>query len=302
VEDVALEQVMVGTGSAAVLMDLIAACCAGHADAEVVTYERAFVVYRLAVAAAGAHLVEVPVGPGASGQADGYARDPESLLGAVTPRTRVVVLDNPANPTGAHLDADGIRTLAAGLPPQVTLVVDEAYHHFAAGHAGYVRVADLDLDHPSVAVVSTFSKAYALAGHRIGALTGPAELVAAVDGRRPRFNLAAPAQAAALAALADVDHLAATVSGTLAGRDRLSAGLRSLGVPLTAGLGNFVTVELGTPAGPVVAAFADRGIGVRPLAPYGLHEQIRITVGTPEEVDAVLDAAPEVLATVRRHG
>jgi histidinol-phosphate aminotransferase len=295
-----IEAVMVGTGSAAVLMDLVAACCAGHPDAEVVTYARAFVVYRLATATAGARLVEVPVGPGATGHDDGYARDPEALLEAVTPRTRVVVLDNPANPTGAHLDADGIRVLAAGLPEHVTLVIDEAYHHFATGRAGYARVADLDLDldHPRVAVVTTFSKAHALAGHRVGVLTGPVELVATVDGRRPRFNLAAPAQAAALAALADTDHLAATVAGTCAGRDRLAAGLRALGVPLTAGLGNFVTVELGSPAGAVVAAYAQRGIGVRALAPYGLDEQVRITVGTPEEVGAVLAASAEVLARV----
>lgn len=297
-DGVPVGNVMVGNGSAAVLMDLIAACCAGHADAEVVTYERAFIVYRLATATAGARLVEVPVGPGASGDTDGYARDPEALLAAVTPRTRVVVLDNPANPTGSHLDADGLRVLAAGLPPDVTLVVDEAYHHVASGHAGYARTADLDLDHPRIAVVTTFSKAYALAGHRIGALTGPVDLVAAVDGRRPRFNLAAPAQAAALAALGDADHLAATVAGTLAGRDRLAAGLRALGVPLTAGLGNFVTVELGCPAGPVVAAYAERGIGVRALAPYGLDAQVRITVGTPAEVDAVLEASGDVLAEV----
>jgi histidinol-phosphate aminotransferase len=217
------------------------------------------------------------------------------LLAAVTPRTRVVVVDNSANPTGAHLTGEELRALAAGLPAHVTLVVDEAYHHFATGHAGYVRAADLDLEHPRVAVVTTFSKAYALAGHRIGALTGPAELVAAVDGRRPRFNLAAAAQAAALASLADRAHLATTVERTVRGREQLAIGLRALGVPVTAGLGNFVTLELGAPAGPVVAAFAAEGIGVRPLAPYGLHEQIRITVGTPAEVDAVLEVSPTVL-------
>jgi|SRR6056297_1607235 len=295
-EGVPTEQVMVGTGSAAVLMDLIATCCAGVADAEVVTYERAFVVYRLAATTAGVRLVEAPVGPAATGERDGYARDPEALLAAVTPRTRVVVVDNPANPTGAHLSGEELRTLAAGLGEHVTLVVDEAYHHFATGHAGYARVADLDLGHPRVAVVTTFSKAFALAGHRIGALTGPAGLVAAVDGRRPRFNLAAPAQAAALASITDRAHLAMTIEGTLAGRERLAAGLRELGVPLTAGLGNFVTLELGRDAGPLVAAFAAEGIGVRPLAPYGLHEQVRITVGTHDEVTAVLDAAPGVLA------
>ncbi len=296
-EGVTPERVAVGTGSAALLMDLIPQRCSGHDQPEVVAFERSFVVYRLAARNAGAAYVEVATGGPASGTEPGYTRDVEALLAAVTPRTRVVAIDNPANPTAAHVTGDALIHLARELPGHVTLLIDEAYHHFATGQLGYARVGELALAHEEVVVLTTFSKAHALAGMRVGALLGPPALVAATDGRRPRFNVAAAAQSAAVASLGDQDHLAATIRGTVEGRSRLSGGLHELGVAHSAGLGNFVTVELGRPAGPVVEAFAARGIGVRPLTPYGLEEQVRITVGTPAEVDAVLDAAPEVLAT-----
>jgi histidinol-phosphate aminotransferase len=290
-------EVAVGNGSAALLMDLLPDRCAGDA-AEVVAFERSFIVYRLATRNAGARFVEVPVGGPATASAPGYQRDVEQLLAAVTDRTRVVVVDNPANPTAAHLTGAALTHLAAHLPDHVTLVVDEAYHHFATAQEGYARARTLALQHPEVVVLTTFSKAHALAGLRIGAVLGPAQVVASADDRRPRFNVTAPAQAAALASLADPAHLVATVDGTLAGRRRLSEGFAALGIPHSAGLGNFVTLELGTDAERVVAAYAAHGIGVRALRPYGLHEQIRVTVGTPEEVDAVLEASVEVLAEV----
>ncbi len=299
------DAVAVGTGSAALLMDLIPDRCAGTSDAEVLAFARSFIVYRLAARNAGARYVEVATGGPATVEAPGYARDVEALLAGVTERTRVVAIDNPGNPTGAHLTGRELEHLAEALPEHVTLLIDEAYHHFADQQDGYRRARELDLAHDDVVVLTTFSKVHALAGLRVGAMVGPPELIASADARRPRFNVSAPAQVAAIASLADTDHVAATVTGTLAGRSRMSAGLAALGIPHTAGLGNFVTVELGTDAGAIVAAYAERGIGVRPLAPYGMDEQIRITVGTPDEVDEVLAASAEVLADVpdrRRRG
>lgn len=286
-------EVAVGNGSAAVLMDVVAELCA-HGG-EVLTYAHAFVVYRLAARNAGARYLEVATGPGARDARDGYARDVDALLAAVGPDTRLVCIDNPGNPTGAHLTGEQLTALAAGLPERVVLLVDEAYHHYAAGQHGYATVAELDLDHPRVLVTRTCSKAHALAGLRVGWVSGPRELVSAVDARRPRFNLTAPAQAAAIASLADHAHLTRGVAATLAGRQRLAAALRAQGVELTEGLGNFVTLELGAPAGPVVEAYAAAGVGVRPLAPYGLHEQVRVSVGTDPEVTAFLEASSVVL-------
>jgi histidinol-phosphate aminotransferase len=295
-----LDEVAVGTGSAALLMDAIPHACAGvaDADAEVLAFARSFVVYRLAARNAGARYVEVPTGGPATPDQDGYARDVDALLAQVTHATRVVVIDNPGNPTGAHLTGDELRRLVTSLPEQVTVIIDEAYHEFAGGQRGYATVAEVGLDHPRLLTLRTFSKAYALAGLRVGSVTGPAELIAELDGRRTRFNVTAPAQAAAIASLADVAHLARTVSGTLDGRARMAEGLRALGVPFTDGLGNFLTLELGMPATPVVEAYAAHGIGVRPLPPYGMDEQIRVTVGTPSEVDAFLVASAEVLSSI----
>lgn len=295
-EDLPLAQVAVGNGSAALLMDAVAHTA--EPGDEVLAYERAFIVYRLAARNAGGHYVEVATDGPASGTTDGYGRTVERLLAAVTDRTRVVCLDNPGNPTGAHLSGDELVALVAALPEDVTIIVDEAYHHFAVGQRAYATVAELGLDHPRLLTMRTFSKAYALAGLRIGYVTGPADLIGPLDARRPRFNTTATGQAAAIAALGDEAHLERTVTGTLEGRARMASGLRELGIPLTDGLGNFLTLELGTDAGPVVAAYGEQGIGVRSLPPYGMLEQIRVTVGTPDEVDAFLAASREILAGV----
>ncbi len=290
------DEVGLGTGSAALLMDLVAHECRDGGD--VVAFERAFIVYRLAARNVGAGYVEAPTGGPATHGADGYARDVDALLSRVTDATRVVLVDNPGNPTGAHLTGDELRALVEGVPEHVTVAVDEAYNEFAVGQQGFATVRELGLEHPRLLVLRTFSKAYALAGLRLGYVTGPAELVGSLDAWRPRFNVNAAAQVAGLAALADTAHLERTVTGTLEGRARMAAGLRDLGIPFTDGLGNFLTFELGTEAGPVVEAYAHHGVGIRPLAPYGMTQQIRATVGTPSDVDAFLAASADVLADV----
>ncbi|MFA9429052.1 histidinol-phosphate transaminase [Egicoccus sp. AB-alg2] len=295
-EGLPVEQVAVGTGSAALLMDAIQH--EAREGGSVVSFARGFVVYRLGARNAGARYVEVETDGPATHDRDGYGRDVERLLAAIGDDTRVVAIDNPGNPTGAHLTGEQLQALVAGVPEHVTILLDEAYHHFAQGQQGYATAAELGLDHPRLLVLRTFSKAHALAGLRIGQLTGPAELVASIDAWRPRFNVASPSQAAAIASLGDDDHLRRTVEGTLEGRTRMAEALRELGVPFTDGLGNFLTIELGTASGPVTEAYARHGVGVRPLAPYGMEEQIRVSVGTPDEVDAFVAASREVLADV----
>ena len=220
------------------------------------------------------------------------------IAAPITDDTRVVLIDNPGNPTGAHLTGEQLAEVVAGIPEHVTVAIDEAYHHFAAGQRGYQTVRELGVEHPRLLVLRTFSKAYALAGLRVGWMFGPSELVQSLDAWRVRFNLNAAGQVAALAALEDTEHLTRTIDGTLKGRRRMVAELRDMGIPVTDGLGNFVTIALGQEAAPIVEAYAGHGVGVRPLAPYGMLEQIRVTVGTPEEVDAFLDASREVLADV----
>lgn len=295
-EDASLDQVMVGTGSAGVLMDLIVQQCA--AGGTVVAYERSFVVYRLAARNASVPYVEVPTGGPATHDADGYARDPERLLAEVDDDTAVVVIDNPGNPTGAHLGADALAAVVEGTPDHVTLVIDEAYWQYAASGGDYARARDLAVSHPRLVVASTFSKAHALAGLRVGYLVGAEDVVSAVDAWRARFDVNAVAQAAAVASLGDLDHVRTTVAETLVQRERMATALRGLNVPFTNGLGNFLTVEVGDDAMPVVAAFAEHGVGVRPLTPYGMTSQVRISVGTGPQTDELLEAAADVLSAV----
>lgn len=291
-EGVAIEQVAVATGSAALLMNFVDHQC--QKGGSVLAYERSFIVYRLAARNAGAAYVEAPTGGPATVGHDGYARDVDALLDAIDDQTRVIIIDNPGNPTGAHLTGPELAQFVAGVPDDVTLLVDEAYHQFAAGDRGYQAVSELALTHPRLFVTRTFSKAYGMAGFRVGYLTGPAALVAEIDAWRPRFNITVPAQAAALAALDDDDHLARTVEVTLAGREKLATALTSAGIAFTNGLGNFLTLETPGPSDEVVSAFAKQGIGVRPLAPYGMTNQVRISIGLPHEIDEVIAALPVV--------
>lgn len=296
-EGVDPDAVAVGTGSAGLLMDLVAHECAGAQSPAVLAWDHSFIVYRLAARNAGAAYVEVPdAGPPTAPGPAGWDRDVDALLAAVDERTRVVMVDNPGNPTGTHLTGAELSRLLDGLPDTVTVVVDEAYHHFAAGQRDYATVSELEADHPRLLTVRTFSKAHGLAGLRVGYLTGPAGLVGSLDDWRVRFNVTATAQRAALASLEDPDHLAHTVRRTREGRRRITGWLTDRGIPSAHGLGNFVTVQLDGPAAPVVDAYADRGVGVRPLGPYGLDRQLRVTVGTEDQVDALLDASETVLA------
>ncbi|MEX0831469.1 MAG: aminotransferase class I/II-fold pyridoxal phosphate-dependent enzyme [Nitriliruptoraceae bacterium] len=294
-ESITVEQVAVGTGSAALLMDAISHAAAGGT---VLAFERSFIVYRLAAANVDAGYLEVSTGGPPSEPGPGYQRDVDALLAQIDNATKVVVIDNPGNPTGAHLTADALSSLIDQTPEHVTVIIDEAYHQFAASQRGYATVAELPVTHPRLLTLRTFSKAYALAGMRVGYLMGEASLVGAIDARRTRFNVAAASQAAALAALADLDHLQATVDGSVAGRGVMAAGLRDIGVPFTDGLGNFLTIELGIASPPVVDAFARYGVGVRSLEPYDMLNQIRVSVGIQAEVDGFLGAARDVLANV----
>ena len=299
-EGCAFEEVAVANGSAALLMDLVPHLC-GPGD-EVLTFAHSFIVYRLGAKNAGANYVEVEDGGPATADRSGYGRDVDALLAKVTDATRLILIDNPGNPTGVHLTADELTALISAVPEHVTVVVDEAYHHFATGQKGYATVRELDVEHPRLLSLRTFSKAYALAGMRIGYIVGPADIVGPLDAYRPRFNVTVASQAAAIASLADTEHLQHTIDGTLAGREHMASGLRQLGVPFTDSLGNFITIECGTAAAPIEQAYSQAGIGVRTLPPYAMDEQLRISIGTPGETEEFLMASADVLAGIPSRG
>jgi histidinol-phosphate aminotransferase len=176
----------------------------------------------------------------------------------------------------------------------VLLLLDEAYAEFADGGASLLA-AQLPLRRPNVVVTRTFSKAYGLAGLRIGYAVADAGLVEVLQRIRPPFPVSRVALAAASAALEDHAHLAAIVALVRQGRAALTVALRELGVPVIAGSGNFVLADFGRRAGAVHEALLARGCITRPMNAYGLPTHIRITVGTPPEVQRLAAALREAL-------
>jgi histidinol-phosphate aminotransferase len=203
----------------------------------------------------------------------------------------VVFLANPNNPTGTLLPGTAIRRLHAGLPPHALLVLDAAYAEFVRD-AAYEDGAALVREHDNVLMLRTFSKAYGLAGARLGYAFGPPAVIDVLDRIRAPFNVSAAAQAAGIAALSDTGHLARCADLAMHGRHALSMGLARLGWQPVPSATNFVTARTpgGVPAAATVHALAGQGLLVRPLAGYGLPAHIRYTIGTHAEQHALLTA------------
>ena len=277
-------RIVCGTGSDE-LLNLAAQGYAGPGD-EVLYVRYGFAVYDIAARRCGATPVVAP-------DAD-YGTDVDALLGCVTPRTRVVFLANPNNPTGSFLPAGEIARLHAALPGSVLLVLDQAYGEYldpADDDGGLALAANAD----NVLVTRTFSKIHGLAGDRVGWATGHPELVATVNRIRGPFNVAVTGQAGALAALADEGFVARSRTHNRIERERFIDRLAALGnhglrpLPSEA---NFVLVlfEGTLTAEAAYTGLAEAGYIVRWLPGQGLPQALRITVGTREQMDAIVDA------------
>ena len=237
----------------------------------------------------GATLMTVPV------RGDG-ACDVEAMLAAVTARTRLMFLVTPNNPTGGMLGIEEIGRVARELSDNVLLVLDEAYHEFAIQAGGGDPLPVMDTRAGPWAVFRSFSKAYGLAGVRIGYMLCGSEAVAsAFQVARNAFTVNGIAQAGAIAALDDDAHMRRIVASMADERDRLSAGLRDLGLGPLASVGNFVATATKRPAAEVLAALRERGILISGVPGPRYERYIRITVGLAEDTDAVLQALREIL-------
>lgn len=254
---------------------------------EVIMARPSFQMYEIAARAAGAVPVEVPL--------TGFRSDLEAMAGRVTPRTRMVFVNSPHNPTGSIVTRAEIEALMAALPADVLLVLDEAYIEF-------VRAPD----HPDsrhyaaagrpVVGLRTFSKAYGLAGMRIGYGIMPAAAADILHRVRQPFNVSLPAQKAAAAALDDQTFLSRTLETVHDGVDFLYDSLRGLGLDCLPTQSNFLFFRVPRPAQAVFEALLDRGVIVRPLASYGYSEHLRVSVGRPEENRRFIAALRQALA------
>jgi len=236
-----------------------------------------FISWRQGAATQGAGLRAVPL------QADG-AYDLDALAARITPRTKLVVVVSPNNPTGGVVDARAFARFLDGLPAHVVPVLDEAYFEYLPGgsHDG----AALVRDGGRLVVTRTFSKAYALAGLRVGYMIGPPELVRLLGRVRNAFDVNGLAQVAALASLTDTEgHLARRVAEVTAERGLVDAGLRALGFDPLPSHGNFVLIGVGSAAraARLNATLLSRGLIVRPAGAFGAPDALRITIGRPDE-------------------
>jgi len=267
---VATDQILIGNGSNEVL-ELLIRTFAGTGD-EVIYAQRGFIVYALAAQAAGATGVAVP-------ESDGLSHDLNAMAAAVTERTKVVCIANPNNPTGTLLNHASIQVFLDSLPREVVVIIDEAYYEFVADQIGD---SVHDLSHPGLVISRTFSKAYGLAGCRVGYAVADSAIVGLSNRFREPFNINVLAQAAAVAALDDGDWVMARVAETVAERQKLETELDAMGIFGGHSFGNFVLLRHAN-SKEILQRLEDHGIIPRPLAPYGMADYLRISVGLPTE-------------------
>ena len=270
------EMVAVSGGSLELLRDLLTAY-AGH-DCDVVFGWRSYEAYPILVQSLGARAVRVPL--------KDQEVDLAGLTSAIGAKTRVVLLANPNNPTGTVVDADALKHFASAVPEQCLLVLDEAYSEYGDPELAAQGIA-LAQSAPNIVVMRTFSKAYALAGMRIGWCVADPEVVDMVGRVALPFTLTAMAQAAALAALDDEQALTDQVRETIAERKRVRAELRSAGFAVPESRANFLWLPLGTRSQALADACSAAGISVRCFSGDG----VRVTIGTPAENSSFLAVA-----------
>jgi histidinol-phosphate aminotransferase len=279
--DVDPTAIVCGSGSDE-LLSLLTRAYAGPGD-EVLYTAHGFLMYPIATRTVGATPVAVPE--------TNLKADVDALLAAVTPRTRIVFIANPNNPTGSYLTRDELARLHAGLPANVLLVVDAAYSEFVTA-PDYSDGKELVQAAANVVMTRTFSKMYALGGLRLGWLVASPEVVNVLHRVRGPFNVSSAAQAAGVAALDDEEFVAKCRSHNQRCRAWFAAQLGQLGLTVYPSAGNFVLVNFASwgAAEPVRLHLKDRGILIRQMGAYGLPDCLRITIGTDDEMHEVLAA------------
>jgi histidinol-phosphate aminotransferase len=278
-----------GSGSGE-LLSLITNAYIGPGD-EGIYSAYGFLVYKIAILAAGGVPVAVPE--------TNLTADVDALLSAVTPRTRIVYLANPNNPTGTYLPFDEVKRLQAGLPPHVLLVLDAAYAEYVRRNdyaSGLELVATCD----NVVMTRTFSKIHGLAAVRLGWMYGPAHVADALNRTRGPFNVNAPAIAAGIEAIRDEEHIALSLAHNDRWLSWLESQIAALGITVTPSVGNFLLMHFSGAKGQTAAAadefLTSRGLILRRMDAYGLPLALRLTVGDEAANHAVVAALADFMA------
>ncbi|QSQ25738.1 histidinol-phosphate transaminase [Pyxidicoccus parkwayensis] len=280
------EEVVLGCGSNE-LIELLIRTFTTPED-EILLCKGSFSAYRISAQAHGRPFVEVPMKAG-------YQYDLEAMAKAVTPRTRMVFLANPDNPTGTAFSRAALEQFLAAVPAEVLVVHDEAYFEFV-DWPEYASGVELFRKHPNLVALRTFSKIHGLAGVRLGYGIMDAKLAAYVHRTRMPFNLTVVAQAAGMAALEDTEHVKRTRENNRLGLRYYAEELPKLGATLTHSHANFVFADFHRPAVELYELLLRKGVIVRPFASQGFPTCLRISVGTPAENERCVRALKEILS------
>jgi histidinol-phosphate aminotransferase len=270
--------IVLGNGSNDVL-ELVALAFLGAGRAAVMS-QHAFAVYPLATQARGARSIVVP--------AKNWGHDLEAMAAAVTDDTYVLWIANPNNPTGTLAESPALEAMLKRVSERVVVVIDEAYNEYLPADRRTDTVKWLKR-HPNLVITRTFSKAYGLAGLRVGYALAHASVADMMNRVRQPFNVNSLALAAATAALDDMEFVAKSYAANLQGMRLIEAGVTRLGLEWIPSHGNFITIRVGK-AGEIYKRLLKRGVIVRPVANYGMPEHLRVTVGAEDENERFLAA------------
>jgi histidinol-phosphate aminotransferase len=258
-----------------------------------------FAIYPLVTRQTGAQAIEVPALGRDSAMPLGH--DLAAMTAAIAPHTRLVFIANPNNPTGTWAAPATLKQLLERAAPSTLVVLDEAYFEYGRT-LGMPDGLAWRAAHPNLVILRTFSKAYGLAGARVGYAISHPEVADVLNRLRPAFNVNSLAQAGALAALCDQAYMRTAVGATMRELARVQSELGRLGLWTAPSAANFLLLRLDAPAAPVFERLLRRGLIVRPLAGYGLADCLRISIGLPEHNDRLLATLPEVLAAAAAPG
>ena len=288
--DINTDQITLGNGSNDVL-ELIARAFAS-ADDEIIFSQYAFAIYPIVTQAINAKAVKVP--------AKGWGHDLDAMLAAVNEATKVVFIANPNNPTGTWVDEKKLLQFMESVPRRVIVVVDEAYFEYASDPSmkadGYPDTMSWIPQFSNLIVTRTFSKAYGLAGLRVGYAVSHAGIADLLNRVRQPFNVNHLALAAAAAALRDSEYLQQAIKVNCEGLKQLQSGFDAMGLEYIPSCGNFLCVDVGEDAVDIYNGLLREGIIVRPVANYNMPNHLRISVGLNSENERFLKALTKVMA------
>ena len=281
------ESLIVGNGSDEIIRMLCEAFI--EPEDEVVVAQHGFIRFKQQAAMMGARVIEVPM--------TDWTHDLALMAKSTNPRTKLVFVANPNNPTGTYNTQDEVSALLAAAPKTAIIVLDEAYFQYAQSIAGYPKsLPDLVREHDNLVVLRTFSKAYGLAGLRVGYGVADPEIVGWLDRIRMPFNVNLPAQHACLEALKDSGFVKRTLALNEAQRASVAQVLGEMGFGVGESATNFVFARSPIAGRELFKLLLRQGVIVRPLDEYGLPQHVRFSIGTPSQNKALFTALKSVLA------